>query len=39
MKLSKSHDALKAFSLEDIDEEELLQIKNSLPESEHYKLE
>ena len=33
MKLSKSYDALKAFSLEDIDEEELLRIKNGIQES------
>ena len=33
MKLSKSYDALKSFSLENIDEEELLQIKNGIQES------
>ena len=33
MKLSKSYDALKAFSLEDINEEELLRIKNGIQES------
>ena len=33
MKLSKSYDALKAFSLEDTDEEELLRIKNGIQES------
>ena len=33
MKLSKSYDALKSFILDDIDEKEILRIKNRIPES------
>ena len=33
MKFSKSYDALKAFSMEDIDEEKLLRIENGFQES------